>query len=89
MAKCTFCGNAIEPGTGKMFIYVNGKIDNYCSNRCEKSVHKLKRKALKTRWTQTYRSNKSKRAESTKESKATTTKTAKVAKDVPINGVVV
>lgn len=66
MAKCTFCGNAIEPGTGKMFVYVTGKVDYYCSNRCEKNLHKLKRKPLQTRWTQAYRSAKGKIASSAK-----------------------
>ncbi|MBS3140166.1 ribosomal protein L24e family protein [Candidatus Woesearchaeota archaeon] len=55
MAKCTFCGQQIERGTGKMFVYVSGKIAYFCSNKCEKNLHKLKRKPLQTRWTQAYR----------------------------------
>lgn len=55
MPKCTFCGNQIEKGTGKMFIYVSGKIDYYCSSKCERNVHKLKRKPLNVRWTEHYR----------------------------------
>ncbi|HLC81713.1 MAG TPA: 50S ribosomal protein L24e [Candidatus Nanoarchaeia archaeon] len=55
MAKCTFCGEQIEKGTGKMFVYISGKIANFCSNKCEKNLLKLKRKPLETRWTQAYR----------------------------------
>lgn len=55
MPKCNFCGKSIEQGTGKMFVYNSGKIDNFCSNKCEKNLHKLKRKPLKVRWTESYR----------------------------------
>lgn len=58
MPKCTFCGIQIEKGTGKMFVYTSGKIANFCSNRCEKSLLKLHRKPLKTKWTETYRKEK-------------------------------
>ncbi len=54
MSICSFCGNAIKEGTGKMFVYSSGKIDFYCSNRCEKQVHKLHKKPLATKWTQIY-----------------------------------
>ena len=55
MPKCTFCGNQIEKGTGKMFVFVSGKIDYYCSNKCEKNIQKLKRDPLRVRWTEHYR----------------------------------
>lgn len=55
MAKCSFCGVMIKPGTGKMYVYNSGKIDNFCSRTCEKNVLKLKRKPLSTRWTEEYR----------------------------------
>ncbi len=54
MVKCTFCGRAIKEGTGKMFVYASGKIDHYCSNKCEKNLHKLRRKPLVIKWTETY-----------------------------------
>ncbi len=44
----------ITQGTGKMFVYSSGKIDFYCTNRCEKQVHKLHKKPSATKWTQTY-----------------------------------
>lgn len=55
MPKCTFCGNQIAPGTGKMFVYTSGKIDHYCSRKCEVHSLKLKHTPAKTQWTQAYR----------------------------------
>ena len=55
MAKCSFCGESFENGTGKMFIYISGKIDYFCSNKCEKNALKLKRDPLRVRWTEYYR----------------------------------
>lgn len=55
MPKCTFCGNSLKPGMGKMFIYVNGKVVYFCSNKCEKNLFKLKRKPLRIKWTEAYR----------------------------------
>jgi large subunit ribosomal protein L24e len=57
MAKCTFCGIEIEPGTGIMYVSKLGKIDNFCSNKCEKNLLKLGRKPRKHRWTQEFRKN--------------------------------
>ncbi len=55
MSICTFCGDELEKGTGKMFVYANGKIAYFCSRTCEKNLHKLKRKPLTTAWTAEYR----------------------------------
>lgn len=55
MPKCTFCGESIEKGTGKIFVYTSGKIANFCSMKCEKSLLKLKRKPLNIPWTAAYR----------------------------------
>lgn len=55
MAKCSFCGESIEKGTGKMFIYISGKIDYFCSRACEQNLTVLKRKPLQTPWTKKYR----------------------------------
>ena len=50
MAKCTFCGINIEKGTGKIYVQKDGKVLNFCSNKCEKNHVKLGRKFLETRW---------------------------------------
>lgn len=59
MAKCTFCGNEIERGSGKMMVKRDGKILHFCSGKCEKNLLKLKRKPLTTRWTNFFKKEKS------------------------------
>ncbi|MEM4267103.1 MAG: 50S ribosomal protein L24e [Candidatus Nanoarchaeia archaeon] len=54
MPNCTFCGERIEKGTGKMFVFKTGKIAYYCSTKCEKNMLKLRRKARKLKWTKHY-----------------------------------
>jgi large subunit ribosomal protein L24e len=51
---CTFCGNEIEPGTGKMYVKKDGSIFNFCSNKCQKNQLKLKRIPRRVRWTKNY-----------------------------------
>ena len=51
MNKCTFCGTEIPRGTGKMFVKKDGKILYFCSNKCEKNMLTLGRKARTTKWT--------------------------------------
>lgn len=51
MAKCSFCGVNITKGTGKMFVHTDGKILNFCSNKCEKNLFKLGRKPRDMKWT--------------------------------------
>jgi large subunit ribosomal protein L24e len=52
---CTFCGNEIEPGTGKMFIKKDGTIYNFCSMKCQKNLLKLKRIPRRVRWTKNFK----------------------------------
>jgi large subunit ribosomal protein L24e len=54
MPKCTFCGNVIEKGTGKMFVKKDGKVFYFCSSKCEKNMLKLKRKPIRTKWSKRY-----------------------------------
>jgi len=54
MAKCSFCGNTIRPGTGKMFVFNSGKILNFDSSKCEKNMLKLNRKSNFLKWTKHY-----------------------------------
>ena len=49
--KCLFCSKDIETGTGKSFIQNNGKVLNFCSNKCEKNKIKLGRDPRKFKWT--------------------------------------
>jgi large subunit ribosomal protein L24e len=49
MVKCSFCGNEIEKGKGKIFATRIGNISYYCSSKCQRN-DKLGRKPKKVRW---------------------------------------
>ncbi|MGC8912528.1 MAG: 50S ribosomal protein L24e [Thermoplasmata archaeon] len=51
---CSFCGNPIEPGTGKMFIKKDGTIYNFCSRRCQSNLLEFGRNPRKLKWTAMY-----------------------------------
>ncbi|MDG6219820.1 MAG: 50S ribosomal protein L24e [Candidatus Thermoplasmatota archaeon] len=51
---CTFCGNEIEPGTGKLFVKMDGTVFNFCSGKCQKNMLELKRVPRRTRWSNKY-----------------------------------
>ncbi len=58
MAKCTFCGNNIERGTGKIYVKKDVKILYFCSSKCEKNHIKLGRKFLETKWSKKFKREK-------------------------------
>ena len=58
MAKCSFCGYAIERGTGKIYVKSDGKVLPFCSMKCEKNSIKLGRKPRKLKWTAFYEKGK-------------------------------
>ena len=49
--KCTFCGDELRTGTGKMFVKTDGRVFYFCSRKCEKNMLKLKRTPRNIRWT--------------------------------------
>ena len=51
---CSFCGDSIEPGTGKMFVKKDGTTFQFCTNKCQKNMLKLKRVPRKTKWSRRY-----------------------------------
>ncbi len=51
---CSFCGNEIEPGTGKIYVKKDGTVLYFCGNKCQKNMLKLKRIPRKVRWTKFY-----------------------------------
>lgn len=55
MVKCSFCGETLEQGTGKMYVLKEGKILYFCAMKCEKNMLKLKRKARNLKWTNEYK----------------------------------
>jgi len=52
--KCGFCGEEIEPGTGKIYAKKDGKAIYFCSKKCEKNLIKLGRNPRKFKWTKSY-----------------------------------
>ncbi len=51
---CSFCGEEIEVGTGKMYVRRDGRVFYFCSGKCEKNMLKLKRNPRKLKWTRKY-----------------------------------
>jgi len=54
MAKCSFCKNSIEAGTGTMYVKKDGSILHFCSMKCEKNLLKLGRTSRYLKWTKAY-----------------------------------
>jgi len=54
MVKCSFCGEDLKLGSGKMYVKKDGTIFYFCSGKCEKNLNKLGRKPADTRWTEPY-----------------------------------
>lgn len=48
---CSFCGNEIEPGTGKMYVKKDGTIYSFCTHKCYENMIQLKRIPRRTLWT--------------------------------------
>ena len=48
---CSFCGNEMEPGTGKMFIRRDGTVFFFCASKCERNLLHLRRVPRTIRWT--------------------------------------
>ncbi len=61
--KCSFCGEDITIGSGKMFVKNDGRVLYFCSKRCEKCTFKLNRKPHTSKWTATYNQQKKSKAE--------------------------
>lgn len=51
MTNCTFCGAAIEPGTGKMYIKRDGSVFHFDSAKCQRNQVGLGRVNRHVRWT--------------------------------------
>jgi len=48
--ECSFCGEKIDKGEGKIFVKKTGGSFFYCSSKCEKNHLKLGREPKKTKW---------------------------------------
>lgn len=51
---CSFCGNPIEPGTGKMFVKKDGSVYYFDRARCQSSLLEKGRLARRIKWTRHY-----------------------------------
>jgi large subunit ribosomal protein L24e len=51
---CSFCGNYIEPGTGRLYIKKDGTSYNFCTSKCRKNLIVLRRTPHRTEWTKFY-----------------------------------
>lgn len=49
--NCTFCGTAIEAGTGKMYIKRDGTVFHFCSAKCQRNQVELGRVNRHVKWT--------------------------------------
>ncbi|ADI74260.1 Ribosomal protein L24E [Methanohalobium evestigatum Z-7303] len=49
--KCSFCGEMLEPGTGKLYVRKDGTSYYFCSSKCQ-SNYNLGRLPRRTIWTE-------------------------------------
>lgn len=57
--RCSFCGNTIESGTGKMLVKRDGSVLYFCGSKCQKNL-RLPREPKNVKWTQAARKLKGK-----------------------------
>jgi large subunit ribosomal protein L24e len=48
---CSFCGQEIEPGTGRIHVRKDGTVFQFCTSKCYKNMIELKRVPRRTAWT--------------------------------------
>jgi len=77
---CTFCGNEIEPGTGRMYIKKDGVVFHFCSSKCFKNLVVLGRVPRRTTWTSHYEREKEVRMKGLPEAETSAPKARKVRK---------
>jgi len=56
--KCSFCGNEVPRGRGKIVVKREGTAYFFCSKKCEMNLLKLQRKPAMTKWTKEYHKQK-------------------------------
>lgn len=54
MVTCSFSGEEIKKGTGKMFVKDNGQILWFKNSKCEKNYLKLGRDSRKFKWSKFF-----------------------------------
>jgi large subunit ribosomal protein L24e len=61
--NCSFCGSAVEAGTGKMYIRRDATVFHFCSSKCQHNLVDLGRVNRHVRWTQAAEDHKGERVE--------------------------
>ncbi|MFH0714838.1 MAG: 50S ribosomal protein L24e [Candidatus Diapherotrites archaeon] len=56
--KCSFCGNEMPKGMGKIVARKDNTVVFLCTKKCEKNLLKLNRAPNRTRWTEAYKKTK-------------------------------
>ena len=59
MTKCSFCGEGMQEGRGKVFVRKSGQVLHFCSPKCQRNW-KLGREGKKKKWTTTSRKERAK-----------------------------
>ena len=52
--KCSFCGDEIEPGTGKIYAKKDRTVLYFCKLKCQINMLDLKRIPRRVRWSKFY-----------------------------------
>lgn len=63
LTKCSFCGETVKKGTGKLFVRGDGSVYLFCSGKCETNLIKLERDPKNIRWTNAFREKRKEAAE--------------------------
>jgi large subunit ribosomal protein L24e len=58
VTNCTFCGKAIEAGTGKLYIKRDATTFHFCSSKCQRNQVGLGRVNRHVRWTEAFQLHK-------------------------------
>ncbi len=77
---CTFCGQEIEPGTGRMYVKKDGVVYQFCTSKCFKNLVELKRVPRRTAWTEWSAREKQVRTKGTEPAPAKSSRIRKVRK---------
>ena len=81
--NCSFCGEPIEPGTGKIYVKKDGTVYNFCTNKCKKNRIDIGRVPRRTKWTVRYNELKASSLSREKATKETAEPEKKPAKKKP------
>ena len=63
--KCSFCGETLPTGRGKMYAKVSGQLLYFCSSKCDRNFIKLGRDGKRVKWTARFKEIKAKESAKT------------------------